>query len=113
MSSNDRGESVVEFPVWYSQAIGSNLSVWASRMHVPVADDTDPGGFPTVTGTQIYVVGARPSNLEREMGSQSLGIGSFAVKPFTKLLETFFSIGRVDGPLEGVLGILAVSGRSK
>jgi hypothetical protein len=77
VSSDDGSEFVVEFSVWNRKSVRSGLSAQCLKQEgdgLPVADNSDPCSLSSVTWAQVDVVCARPSNLEREMGPQTLGI---------------------------------------
>jgi hypothetical protein len=112
VSSDDGSEFVVEFSVWDRKSVWSGLSAQCLKQEgdrLPVADNSDPCSLSSVTWAQVDVVCARPSNLEREMGPQTLGIRCLTIQPFSKLLKACLGIGRVDSPFESILRVLLVS----
>lgn len=80
--SDNGSEFVVEFSVWNGQAIRSALSariVTTQIGDIPITDDSDPSSLSTVTRTQVDIVGTRPSDFERKVGSETFLIRCFSI----------------------------------
>jgi hypothetical protein len=106
VGSKDFSESFLEFSVRDRKTIRSESSARVhgrNLKHLPVRDDTDPSGLPSVTGTEPDVIGAGPSDLDGKVSPESAGICCLGIDPVTELFQALLGVLRRDRPLQCVL----------